>query len=222
MTANDEAALGATATQRLSLVEMMEAIAADAGPDGLTLDELMDRLGERVFGAVLFALALPCCIPFLYLVPQIVAVPMMMFAGQMTVGRGEPWLPSKFKERRIDKAGLERMAKGGRRFFGWVEAFARPRLQFLTGPRAEPFVGALLCVFCASILTPLPSTNTVPGFAVATTSFGLMERDGLLTLLGLILGVLWVGALVFGLFFLGTQGMSAVIDFARGWLSGGS
>lgn len=202
--------------ERASLVAVIEALAAEAPADGLTLGEINARLGERAFGALLFALALPCCIPFLYLVPQIVSLPMAALAAQMAAGRDRPWLPARFADRRIDRAGLERMARGARRFFGWAERFARPRMRALTGPKAERVVGAFLTVFCLSILVPLPSTNTVPGMAVAAVSFGLMEEDGLLTLGGLVLGVLWIGALIAGAVFLGTVGMSALLDVVRG------
>ena len=179
-----------------TLLQSIEALAGDAGPDGFTLAEIMDRLDERAFGAMMFVLALPCCVPFLYLVPQIVALPMMALAAQMAFGREEPWLPSGLAKRRIDKAGLTNTAKGGRKWFGWVEAISRPRLTFLTGAGPERVIGAILCLFCASILVPLPGTNTVPGFAVAMVSFGLMERDGVLVSGGLVLGVLWIAILV--------------------------
>ena len=175
-----------------TLLQSIEAMAEEAGPEGFALREIMDRLDERAFGAMLFVLALPCCVPFLYLVPQIVSLPMMALAVQMAMGREEPWLPGKLAARKIDKQGLANTARGGRKWFGWVEAIARPRLTFLTGAGPERVIGAILCVFCASILVPLPMTNTVPGFAVALASFGLIQRDGLLVIVGLVLGSAWV------------------------------
>jgi len=72
----------------------------------------------------------------------------------------------------------------------------RPRLGFLTSGRFDRLIGLLFCVFCASILVPLPLTNTVPGFAVAIAAFGLLSKDGLLLLGGLVLGSIWVSLLV--------------------------
>ena len=57
--------------------------------------------------------------------------------------------------------------------------------------------GLFLVLFCASILVPLPLTNTVPGFAVAIASFGLMQKDGLAVIAGMILGTVWIGGLIF-------------------------
>lgn len=191
-----------------TLLQTIEIMGAEAEPDGYSLREIMDRLDERAFGAMLFILALPCCIPFLWIVPQIVALPMLALALQMAAGREEPWLPNKLAERKIDKEGLTNTAKGGRKWFGWVEALARPRLTFLTGKGPERFIGAILSLFCISIMLPIPGTNTVPGFAVALASFGLIQRDGVLVIIGMILGTLWISALVYGFAF----GLDVVAD----------
>jgi hypothetical protein len=187
-----------TAPAERTLLQILETLADEAPPQGHTLSEIFDHLDESAFGAGLFLLALPCCIPFLYGVPQVVAVPMMALALQMLAGREEPWLPEALGRRRIDKAGLLRMAQGGRRWLGWIESMIRPRFILITGPRAERVVGAFMVCFCASILLPLPLTNTVPGFAVAITSFGLMQKDGLAVVAGVVLGSGWIGALVLG------------------------
>ena len=179
-----------------SILTALDRLSESAPEEGLTLREIFDELDDRAFGAILFALALPCCIPFLYGVPQVVALPMAAIAVQMVMGRNEPWLPEKFAARRIDKVGLERISRSGRKFFGWAEKIARPRLTFLVHSAAERFIGVFLCLFCGSILLPLPLTNTQPGFAVALVSFGLMARDGAMMIAGLVLGVSWIGMLL--------------------------
>jgi hypothetical protein len=184
-----------SAPQR-GLIGALEEIAADAPDEGLSLGEFVDALGERAFGVILFAMALPISIPFLYGVPQVMALPMMALAAQMAMGREEPWLPTRFKSRQIAKDGLDKMARMGRKWFGWIEALARPRLTFLSGPSAERFVGLVFLVFCTSILVPLPLTNSTPGIALAVAALGLLTRDGLLVLGGLLLGLFWVTLLI--------------------------
>ena len=179
-----------------TFLQSIELMAEEAPEEGFSLRMIFDRLDERAFGAALFILALPCCIPFLYGVPQVVSLPMMVLAGQMVAGREEPWLPQKFGQRMIDKKGLTRTAKGGRKWFGWLEKIARPRLTFLMGARGERIIGLFLVFFCASILVPLPSTNMVPGFGVAVVAFGLMARDGILVIIGSIIGTAWIATLL--------------------------
>lgn len=207
-----------TAASR-GLISALEEIAAAAPDEGLSLGEFVDALGERAFGIILFAMALPISIPFLYGVPQIMAVPMMALSAQMMLGREEPWLPGKFKQRQIHKTGLDRMAAGGRKWFGWLEALARPRLIFLSGPTAERVVGLVFVIFCASILVPLPATNTTPGIALAIAALGLLTRDGLLVLAGLALGLAWVTLLVTLFLFFGDAAVDVLKDFIRGLLS---
>ena len=190
--------MSAATAENRTLLQTIEQLADAAAEEGFSLREIFDHLDESAFGAVLFLLALPCCIPFLYGVPQVVAVPMIALAVQMAIGREEPWLPAGLAARKIDKKGLTQMARGGRKWLGWIEALVRPRLSAITGKRSERIIGAFLVFFCASILVPLPMTNTVPGFAVAVTAFGLMQKDGLAVIAGIILGTTWISALIFG------------------------
>ena len=189
-----------TADTERTLLQTIELLAQAAPEEGFSLREIFDRLDESAFGAGLFLLALPCCIPFLYGVPQVVALPMLALAFQMVIGREEPWLPAGLAARKIDRKGLTQMAEGGRKWFGWIEAIIRPRFSIITGRRSERVIGLFLFFFSCSILVPLPMTNTVPGMAVAVTAFGLMQKDGLAVRGGIILGTTWVGALITGAF----------------------
>lgn len=185
-----------TIPQQLTLLQAIEEMAAKAPSEGFSLRAIMEQLDESAFGAGLFLLALPCCIPFLWGIPQIVSLPMMALAGQMAMGREKPWLPETLAVRKINKKGLSQTANGGRKWLGWIEKIVQPRFEFITGKRSERVIGAILCVFCASILLPIPGTNTVPGFGVAIAAFGLMNKDGLLVMLGLIIGSAWIATLI--------------------------
>ena len=182
-----------------TLIETLEQISREAPEAGYSLGEIRHYLHQSAFGAFLIVLAMPVSIPFLYGVPQIVAVPMLALSTQMMMGSHEPWLPQKLAERRLAKSTLRQISNGARKWFGWAERLARPRFSFLASPPAERMIGCLLMVFCASILLPLPLTNTVPGIAVAIVGFGLLAKDGLLIIPGLLLGTSWVaGLIIFG------------------------
>lgn len=74
---------------------------------------------------------------------------------------------------------------------------SRPRLAALTRRPLDQLVGLALLAFSISILVPIPATNTVPGIAVAVVAIGLLQRDGILVVLGMILGLVWIGTLLF-------------------------
>jgi hypothetical protein len=63
---------------------------------------------------------------------------------------------------------------------------------------------------------PLPATNTTPGIAIAVASLGLIARDGVLVLLGVILGLAWIALLVIGFAILGPSFLSVIKDAVTG------
>lgn len=164
----------------------------------ISLGALSDLMEERAFGLLLLVLALPCCLPFIYILPQLVALPMVVLAVQMATGRRAPWLPETLRKRHLPVAALLDVVARAKRYGGWLERFAHPRLPAFTGDRAARIIGALLIVPCLSILVPLPLTNTVPGIGVAVAAVGLIERDALFVVLGLIIALIWVAILVIG------------------------
>lgn len=181
----------------LSTSERLEHIVATAPGETITLGALLGDLRERAFGVFILVLALPCCIPFLYVIPQIVAVPLLFVTAQLVMGRSTPWLPERFQQREIRIAHLADLTRRAGRYLRFFERVSRPRLSFITRAPVDRLVGLFLLCFCVSILLPLPSTNTAPGIAVAIVALGFLERDGVLVTLGVILGALWIGFLIF-------------------------
>ena len=172
--------------------------APDAGLDGsVSLGWILDRLHERAFGLFLLILALPCCIPFLYGVPQVVALPLAFVSAQIVAGRRAPWLPDGLRSRRVPAERLEELSRRAGPWLRRLEAVSTPRLAGLTRPPTDRIVGLALVLFSASILVPLPGTNTVPGIAVVLVAMGLLQRDGVLVAGGGVLGTAWILTLLF-------------------------
>jgi hypothetical protein len=172
-------------------------LAQDADGPSVSLGWVMSQLHEQAFGLFLLILALPCCIPFLYGIPQVVALPLMFVSAQILIGRRTPWLPERLSAREVTTESLSRLASRAEPWLHRIEAVSRPRLSALTRAPADRVAGLALVLFSASILIPLPSTNTVPGFAVVIIAMGLLQRDGVFVLLGAALGTAWIGALIF-------------------------
>ena len=185
------------AAQNMAISDRLARLVTDSDGDTVTLAWILEQLHERAFGLFLLVLALPCCIPFLYGIPQIVAVPLMFVSAQILLGRRVPWLPQNLGARTVSAEGLDSLAQRSGPWLERIEAVSRPRLVALTQPPADRLVGLALVLFSASILVPLPGTNTVPGFAVVIVAMGLLQRDGVLVILGTALGTAWIGTLVF-------------------------
>lgn len=195
--------------EEIAISRRLTQLAEDAEGD-VTLDWILEQLHERAFGLFLLVLALPCCIPFLYGIPQIVALPLMFVSAQILMGRTSPWLPGKLGAREVSNGGLKGLADRAEPWLKRIEAISRPRLSMLTRPPLDRLVGIALVIFSASILVPLPGTNTVPGFAVVVISMGLLQRDGVLVLAGTVIGTLWIATLIFA--------GATLASLVKGWL----
>ena len=176
-----------------SFTALVAGLAAMSGPEGLTLREIRDELDERGFGLMILILAIPCLVPALYGVPQIVGIPILLLAGQMLAGRIEPWLPEAVLKRRVSKAWLDRMADFATKRMGWFERLSRPRLTMFTVGWAERVVA--LFMILATVTIVLPMTNTVPSVALTLLAVGLIQRDGLFVLAGAAVATGWATAL---------------------------
>lgn len=174
-------------------IGLVASLAEASGPDGLTIGQIRDRLDERAFGLMILILAIPCLVPALYGVPQIVGVPILLLAGQMLVGRKEPWLPEGVLKRTVSKSMLDRMADFATRRMGWLERLSRPRLKIFATGIAEQMAAAFMIL--ATLTIVLPMTNTVPSVALALLSVGLIQRDGLFVAAGASVAVGWATAL---------------------------
>ncbi len=201
----------AHASNEITISDRLDQLAEKAEGDSVSLEWIMGQLHERAFGLFLLVLALPCCIPFLYGVPQIVALPLMFVSVQILLGRETPWLPERLATRTVSTEGLQNLALRAGPWLRRIEAFSRPRKAQLTRAPLDRIVGLALVLFSASILVPLPGTNTVPGFAVVLISMGLLQRDGILVIIGMLLGTAWIASLIFA--------GATLVSLIKGWMA---
>lgn len=196
-----------------NVTRLLRRLADDGGDAGLTLHQIRDRLDERAYGLLILLLSIPCLVPGLYGVPQVVGLIVILLAGQMLVGREEPWLPRWFLNLRCKGSWLKAMADFAETKLGWIDRLSRPRLRrFADGP-GEKLAAVFMILATVTILMPL--TNTIPSIALALLSVGLIQRDGLFVLAGCAVTTVWLtilGALGTGLL------MGA--EWATRWLPG--
>lgn len=200
----------ANTVQDIAISSRLEQLAENASGGSVSLAWIMEQLHERAFGLFLLVLALPCCVPLLYGIPQVVALPLMFVSAQILMGRRTPWLPDRLAARTVSDEGLQNLTKRAGPWLRRIEAISRPRYTQLTTAPADRLVGLALVLFSASILVPLPATNTVPGFAVVLVAMGLLQRDGILVILGSLLGTAWIASLIFA--------GATLVSLIKGWL----
>jgi hypothetical protein len=162
----------------------------------ISVAELTHKFGGRAIGALLFVFGLACMLPLPPGATTIFGLPLVLLAPQLIAGAEAPWLPERLKRRSIPTADLERTLP---RFIGWLrrlEAVSRPRLTFLFHDVGERLTGVVCLALALVLILPIPGGNFLPALAVSALSFALIQRDGVIALVGYALAVTSASVLV--------------------------
>lgn len=181
----------------LSLVLL--GLASDTTRERIRISDLLDALGDRAIGALMFVFAVPNVMPVPPGVSAVLGTPLIFLAAQLMTGRA-PWLPGVVAQRSLSREDFARLMD---RVLPWLmrgEKLLRPRLGLWVRPPVEYLVGAV-CLFLAMVLVlPIPLGNTLPALAISVLALGVLERDGLWVLAGtmsaLIAGVVVSGVVL--------------------------
>jgi len=183
--------------------------------EGLTLQTLLEWLGER--GLLIFCMVLT--LPFLLPVSiPGTSTPFGLLIALNALGLAmhkTPWLPARLMNRRIAMHQLVPMLENGARLFARLEKFIRPRLLVLTHRASMGRLNVMLLGLSGLLLTaplPLPFSNTLPAYGVLFLAIGNLERDGYAVLAGysmVVLAVLYFATVAV----LGGLGANALASF---------
>ena len=148
----------------------------------LRLGDLLDGLGRRAFGMLLFVATLPAFIPIP--IGGAVSGPLVVLIGlQLLVGRRDPWLPAALERRGPHRHALARFDRLVGPWLARLETLVRPRLpQVLHHRAAAAFTGLLLALLGVLLSLPIPFTNYLFGALLLLFALALLERDGALML----------------------------------------
>lgn len=170
--------------------------AAEAPGPRITVGELADGFGGRALGALIFVFALICILPLPPGATTVFGAPLVLLAPQLMLGRRGAWLPARIRERSLAVADLKRSLPRALHWLEKAEAVSRPRLTFLFGAAGQRLIGLVCTAFALVLVLPIPLGNMAPAAAVSVLSLALVQRDGLLALLGYALAAASVGILV--------------------------
>lgn len=166
-------------------------------PEGhITIDEIVRRFGRRALGGVLFVFSIPNLLPLPPGSSTVLGVPLVLAAPQLLIGSAELWLPRAVRAREVDRAAL---AKGFDKLLPrleWIEKLLAPRLSWLFGPIGDRVIGLVCTLLALVLILPIPLGNLLPAAAVSLLSLGLMQRDGIVLLIGYATAAVSAGVLV--------------------------
>ena len=163
--------------------------------ESMTVGEIKNALHERGFGILLAIAAIPICLP----VPvppgytTIFSIPLFIFSIQMVLGMQVPWLPAWIERKSIKRESLEKIIAKANPWLKKIENRMQPRMTYISVHTWERIIGIFAFVFALSISLPIPMTNFPPGRGILVMSLGLLNRDGVTILIGMIIGTIGIG-----------------------------
>ena len=181
----------------IALHEKVRRLAIEAGQRPLTLGDGLRRLaaGSNDYGIPLLLLSLANALPVpTFGLKSLLGVVVTLLGLQMFAGKRSVWLPRWFTRIRLRPDWSQRAARLGERFLPMLERFVKPRMHWMRYRPGALLLGLVVILLGLLMTLPVPGTNTLPALALLALSIGLIESDGLLTLLAA-LAVLVVVAL---------------------------
>jgi hypothetical protein len=180
----------------------------------LSLGEMLARVEvEDGLGPVLLVLTLPVLLPLPPGVSMVLALPLLVVAPQIIVGRRRIWLPKFLARQTIKRTALVKLVRRLLPMLERAEKVVRPRLAFLTTGVGASLVGVACTLIAMVLVLPVPFANLVPSLALGAFSIGLTRKDGLFVLGGYSLIVLAAVVVTLGVhgFTLGFDQLRALI-----------
>ncbi|WP_114945034.1 exopolysaccharide biosynthesis protein [Microvirga calopogonii] len=168
--------------------QILLALASQPG-ERLTVRQIMTVLQDRAFALLIVLLGLPNCLPMPPPIPLVCGLLLALVAIQITFGREAPWLPRQLMNRSVARTDVERAVSRAIPVFRRLERISRPRMTVLDTPLSMRLMGAVILVLSLGLLFAPPFVGQIPlGLAVCLVGLGLVERDGLVIIGGLIIG----------------------------------
>ncbi|WP_046862699.1 exopolysaccharide biosynthesis protein [Microvirga massiliensis] len=157
--------------------------------DAVTVRKVLASFGREALTLLVVLLLLPNA----FLAPPVLAGisvgPVALFGVQLLLDREEPWLPQSLLDKAIPKAAIERLMARAGPVLDRLEARSRARLPILTGSIGRRVFGLFAVLAAAIVILPIPGTNVLPAIGIMLMGMGLIARDGLLVLIGILCSI---------------------------------
>ena len=186
-------------TERGALLPTPDRLFAGPRDSLLTIRAFVDGLEDRSYAFVIAALNVPNVVPTgIPMLSTVTGVPMLLLVVQYFLGRQAPSLPAFVSRRGLPRGRLQDFLNGRAR--RWIE-----RLENAIHPRGNWWVSGtprklLLITWALLILLlalPIPFDNLIPAWAIMFFCMALIERDGVMAMLGWLMTLVTLAWTVF-------------------------
>ena len=168
--------------------EIMDEVAADHRRERVSVSDMMRAMDARAVAALILMFAMPNAVPTPPGTSAVLGLPLLYLCAQMMLGK-MPWLPALIADRSMTRSDFSALVRRVAPLLARAERLLKPRLMFLTSPRAEQAIGAFCLILAIVLALPIPLGNMLPAISICMMALAVLERDGLWVILGLIVGL---------------------------------
>jgi hypothetical protein len=118
-----------------------------------------------------------------------------IISSQLIRGKREIRLPDALLKRSIPRKAFAAAVRAMLPFLERAERGTRARWRWASNPVAKRFLGLFILIMAAVIALPTPFTNVPAAISIFIISLGMVERDGVLISLGILLGLATIAML---------------------------
>ena len=173
--------------EAVRLSDMLNRIANDESRDRIAIGDLLNVMQERAFGPLLLIFSLPNVLPTPPGTSAVLGAPLIFLTLQLALGR-DPWLPRIIADRSIARTDFAKFIGRAMPWLAKAERLLRPRLGIFAHPPAEYVVGLMTFILAVVLVLPIPLGNMLPALAICMLALGILERDGVWVIAGMIVG----------------------------------
>ncbi len=174
--------------ENLPASDVLRNVVDNTTADKISFFDLKTALHERGFGLLMVIFSITVALPMPPGLASLPAIPLLIIAIQMLMGLDSPWLPGWIGNRSIKRTTLATIIEKASPYLKKIERLLKPRLSFASSYYGERIVGLFATLFALSIMIPLPLTNMVPSLGILVMSLGLLSKDGITIIIGIIIG----------------------------------
>jgi len=167
----------------------------------VTVAEIVKALADRGLGVLIAIFALPNVLPSTVPFGNVPAgISVIVFSVQLLLGMQHLILPDFIGNRSIRTGTFKMFAPRVASVLSWIERLLAPRQAWVTGMVAERIVGAICVVLSIVSTIPIPFAHNMPALGLTLIGLGLIERDGIAILAGIVIGITGVVLLALVMF----------------------
>ncbi len=189
MTDTEDAPHSRQTPEKMRLSALLDEMAGDAARERIAVADLVGALQARAYGALLLIFALPNVLPAPPGTSGILGLPLLFIASQMMLGK-LPWFPKIIAARSMARKDFAAIIGKVSPVLARAEKLLIPRLMVLSDPVVERALGAVCLVLAMVLVLPVPFGNMLPAFTICIIGLGVLERDGVWIIGGLVLAAL--------------------------------